>query len=190
MNCKGENCQFSEYIQTSLIRAPWVPVTQICPLRIQYAVIGHTHCTLPTINKISIKKWESAARVREVPGPYPGGAGGGGGVSGGSAEPPSKLMIFMTGNLSTSLSDLQQTNLSLHTEHKSIIVYDTGCGKTPWQLLHALDNDNQCYHDDYCYAFEKLRTEMYVLYNTPTFLCSFNTNLELASYSCGLQYKD
>ena len=29
-------------------------------------------------------------------GPYPGGGGGGGGGSVGSAEPPSKLMIFMT----------------------------------------------------------------------------------------------
>ena len=36
---------------------------------------------------------------------------------------------------------------------------------------------------DYCCAFEKLRAEMYVLYNIPTFLCSFNTYLELASYS-------
>ena len=37
---------------------------------------------------------------------------------------------------------------------------------------------------DYCYALEKLRAEMYVLHNTPTFLCSFNTYLlELASYS-------
>ena len=34
---------------------------------------------------------------------------------------------------------------------------------------------------DYCYALEKLRAEMYVLHNTPTFLCSFNTYLELAS---------
>ena len=29
---------------------------------------------------------------------------------------------------------------------------------------------------DYCYAFEKLRAEMYVLYKTPTFYAhSFNT---------------
>ena len=34
--------------------------------------------------------------------------------------------------------------------------------------------------NDYCYALEILRAEMYVLYNTPIFLCTY---LELASYS-------
>ena len=33
---------------------------------------------------------------------------------------------------------------------------------------------------DYCYSLEKLRAEMHIVYNTPTFLCSFNRCLELA----------
>ena len=37
---------------------------------------------------------------------------------------------------------------------------------------------------DYCYTLEKLRTEVYVLHNTPTFLCPFNLLF------CGLQYKN
>ena len=53
----------------------------------------------------------------------------------------------------------------LYTQGRSQGGGSGGSAETPLQI-----NDIH----DYCYALEKLRADMYVLYTTPTFLCSFN----------------